>query len=46
MPEWCQECGLRLIEPPRFPMRGNREPDLYCAACRDAIDQAFEEVSS
>lgn len=44
-PRWCEECELRVIDPQEFFQRGSRDPDLYCARCRAAINYEFEEVS-
>ena len=42
-PQWCRECGLRLIDAQRFRQRGSLDPDQYCNACRKNIDDEFEE---
>lgn len=42
--QWCIACGLRVVEPSGFFMRECKDPNLYCARCRVAIDLALEEV--
>lgn len=41
---WCIDCELRVVDPQPFYMREKRDPDLYCARCRAAINVEFEEV--
>lgn len=43
-PGWCIECGLRVVDPQEFRQRGSKDPDLYCARCRAAINLQFEGV--